>query len=76
MGEYNILINALCPGFTATDLTMNSLSKDELEDITSQIPLQRLARPYEIAKSVKFLISEDNSYITGQTIVIDGGFTA
>ena len=76
LGEYNILINALCPGFTATELTMNSLSKDELEDITSQIPLQRLAHPYEIAKSVKFLISEDNSYITGQTIVIDGGFTA
>ena len=76
LGEYNILINALCPGFTATELTMNSLSKDELEDITSQIPLQRLAQPKEIAKSVKFLISEDNSYITGQTIVIDGGFTA
>jgi 3-oxoacyl-[acyl-carrier protein] reductase len=76
LGEYNILINAVCPGFTATDLTMQSLSENELQDIQKQIPLQRLASPQEIAKSVKFLVSNDNSYITGQTLVIDGGFTA
>jgi 3-oxoacyl-[acyl-carrier protein] reductase len=76
LGEYNILINAICPGFTATKLTMDSLTTDELKDITNQIPLQRLATPNEIAKSVKFLIGDDNSYITGQTIIIDGGFTA
>lgn len=76
LGEYNILINAICPGFTATKLTMDSLNPKELEDITKQIPLQRLATPKEIAKSVKFLISDDNSYITGQTLIIDGGFTS
>jgi len=76
LGEYNILVNAICPGFTATDLTMQSLSKKELKEITQQIPLQRMAKPKEIAKSVKFLISDDNSYITGQTLVIDGGYTA
>ena len=76
LGEYNILINALCPGFTATDMTMQSLSKDELKNIQEQIPLKRLATTTEIAKSVKFLISDDNSYITGQTLIIDGGFTA
>ncbi|MDY0193534.1 MAG: SDR family oxidoreductase [Aliarcobacter butzleri] len=76
LGEFNILINAICPGFTATDLTMQSLSKEELEDIQKEIPLQRLARPKEIAKSVKFLISEENTYITGQTLVVDGGYTA
>jgi 3-oxoacyl-[acyl-carrier protein] reductase len=76
LGEYNILINALCPGFTATDLTMQSLSKEELENIKKQIPLKRLALPKEIAKSVKFLISDNNSYITGQTITIDGGYTS
>ena len=76
LGEHNILINAICPGFTATDLTMQSLSKDELKDIQEQIPLNRLANPKEIAKSVKFLVSDENSYITGQTLVIDGGYTA
>ncbi len=76
LGEYNILVNAVCPGFTATDLTMQSLSKKELEDLQNQIPLKRLANPIEIAKSIKFLISDDNSYITGQSIIIDGGFTA
>lgn len=76
LGEYNILVNAVCPGFTATDLTMQSLNREELSDIRKQIPLRRLASPKEIAKSVKFLISDENSYITGQTLVIDGGFTA
>lgn len=76
LGQYNILINAICPGFTATDLTMLSLSKNELIDIEKEIPLNRLATPSEIAKSVKFLISDENSYITGQTLVVDGGFTA
>lgn len=76
LAEYNILVNAICPGFTATDLTMQSLSKKELEDIINQIPMRRMAEPKEIAKSVKFLISSDNTYITGQTLVIDGGYTA
>jgi len=76
LGPHNILINAICPGFTATDLTMQSLSSEELIEIQKQIPLRRMAQPAEIAKSVKFLISEENSYITGQTIVVDGGFTA
>jgi len=76
LGVYNILVNAICPGFTATDLTVQSLSKSELEEIQKQIPLQRLATPNEIAKSVRFLVSDENSYITGQTLTIDGGFTA
>lgn len=76
LGEHNILINAICPGFTATDLTMQSLSKEELKQIEKEIPLKRLATPSEIAKSVKFLISNENSYITGQTLIVDGGFTA
>lgn len=76
LGEYNILINALCPGFTETDLTRQTLSAKEIEELQAQVPLQRLAKPTEIAKSVRFLVSEDNSYITGQTLIIDGGFTS
>lgn len=76
LGEFNILVNAVCPGFTATDLTMESLREEELAEIKKQIPLQRLATPSEIAKSVKFLVSDENSYVTGQTLVVDGGFTS
>jgi 3-oxoacyl-[acyl-carrier protein] reductase len=76
LGEHNILINAICPGFTATDLTMQSLSSDECKALQKEIPLKRLAQPEEIAKTVRFLISDDNTYITGQTIIVDGGFTA
>lgn len=76
LGQYNILINAVCPGFTLTDLTDTSLSQAEKEALVKEIPLGRMAQPSEIAKSVKFFIGEDNSYITGQTLVIDGGFLA
>lgn len=76
LGSYNILINALCPGFVATDLTNATVPKEEQERIRETIPLRRFARPEEIAQCVAFLVSEQNSYITGQTQVIDGGFTA
>lgn len=76
LGEYNILVNAICPGFTMTDLTASTLSKEEILQITEEIPLKRMAKPSEIAKTIKFLISDENSYITGQTIIVDGGFLA
>lgn len=76
LGQYNILVNAICPGFTLTDLTEASLSEEEKELLTKEIPLGRMANPSEIAKSVKFLVGEDNTYITGQTLIVDGGFLA
>lgn len=76
LGPYNILINAVSPGFTLTDLTEASLSCEEKELLTKEIPLGRMAQPSEIAKSVKFLVSEENTYITGQTLIVDGGFLA
>lgn len=71
----NILVNAVSPGFTTTELTEQSLSADEMNDLSGQIPLHRFANPAEIAKTVLFLASELNTYITGQNIIIDGGFT-
>jgi len=71
----NILVNAVSPGFTVTELTEQSLSADEMEALSRQIPLQRFANPDEIAKTVLFLISDLNTYITGQNIIVDGGFT-
>ena len=68
----NILVNAIAPGFIDTDMT-KVLSDNVKEGINAQIPLRRMGKPKEVAKVVKFLASEDSSYITGQVINIDGG---
>lgn len=75
LAPYNILINTVCPGFTATELTYKNNSKEEIENIEARIPLKRLAEPKEIAELIYFLCSDKNTYITGQKIVVDGGFT-
>jgi 3-oxoacyl-[acyl-carrier protein] reductase len=72
---WNILVNAVSPGFTSTELTRQSLSEDEMKMLSTQIPLQRFAVPDEIAMTVLFLCSDLNNYITGQNITIDGGYT-
>ncbi|MDR0605723.1 MAG: SDR family oxidoreductase [Bacteroidales bacterium] len=71
----NILINAVAPGFVNTELTRQNNSPEEIKNITSSIPMGRLAEPAEIARLVYFLASENNTYITGQTVFIDGGYT-
>ena len=70
----NILINSVAPGFVNTELTKKNNTPSEIADITSLIPMQRLAEPDEIANLVYFLSSDQNTYITGQTIIIDGGY--
>lgn len=74
LGEYNVLVNAIAPGFINTELTRLNNTLAELEKIKEQIPLRRMAEPYEVAKLALFLGSQ-NSFITGQTIHIDGGYT-
>jgi 3-oxoacyl-[acyl-carrier protein] reductase len=75
LAPHGILVNAVCPGYVETELTFVNNSPEQLAAITATIPLQRLAQPHEIAKLVSFLCSEENTYLTGQTLVIDGGFT-
>lgn len=68
----NILVNAVAPGFIATDMT-SVLSDSVKENINNQIPLKKMGTADDVAKVVKFLASEDSSYITGQIINVDGG---
>lgn len=76
LAPYNILVNALCPGFTLTELTMAILTEEEMNALASEVPLGRFADVSEIAKIAVFLCSDLNTYITGQTIIVDGGVTA
>jgi 3-oxoacyl-[acyl-carrier protein] reductase len=70
----NVMVNALSPGFTLTELTRSTLSAAEMETLAAQIPARRFALPEEIARVALFLTSEANSYMTGQNVVVDGGF--
>lgn len=75
LAAHGILVNALCPGFVNTELTRRMLSKEEMAHLASEVPLGRFAEVDEIARAVLFLCSGENTYITGQAIVVDGGFT-
>ena len=75
MAPYNVLVNAVAPGYVNTELTKQNNTEDQLETIRNTIPVRRLAEPDEIAEVVAFLCSERNTYITGQVIIVDGGFT-
>jgi 3-oxoacyl-[acyl-carrier protein] reductase len=75
LAELNILVNTVSPGFVETELTKDSLSKNEMAALAEQVPLGRLAQPEEIAKCVHFFLSPENTYLTGQNIVVDGGFS-
>jgi NAD(P)-dependent dehydrogenase (short-subunit alcohol dehydrogenase family) len=72
---HGVLVNAVAPGYVATDLTRQNNSEGELAKIAEQIPLGRLAEPDEVAELVAFLCSARNSYLTGQVVVCDGGYT-
>lgn len=76
LGAYNILVNAVSPGFVLTELTQSILSKTEMKQLSEQVPLGRFAQPGEIAKTVLFLASDANTYISGQNLIIDGGFVS
>ena len=67
-----ILVNAICPGFIQTAMT-NALPDKVKEEMLSAIPLKKFGQSVDVAKAVLFLASDLSSYITGQTIVVDGG---
>lgn len=74
VAKFNILVNCVSPGFTLTDLTKQILKDDGIKEIELSIPIGRLAEVQDISKVVLFIASDLNSYISGQDIIVDGGF--
>lgn len=72
IAERNVRVNSIAPGFIDTEMTA-ILTEDQKAKILTKIPMARLAAPSEVAKVVRFLISDDASYITGQVIHVNGG---
>ncbi|WP_462409241.1 3-oxoacyl-[acyl-carrier-protein] reductase [Neobacillus sp. Marseille-QA0830] len=72
LASRNITVNAIAPGFISTDMT-DQLSEEVKQEMLKQIPLARFGEPKDIAKVAAFLASDDSSYMTGQTLHIDGG---
>jgi 3-oxoacyl-[acyl-carrier protein] reductase len=74
LAPYNINVNAVAPGAILTPGT-HEMDKDTISHLVQAIPEGRMGKPVDIAEVVAFLASDSSSYITGQTIVVDGGYT-
>ena len=74
LAKYGILVNSVCPGFVKTDLTKKILGLNKIKQLEKEIPLGRLSSSEEIVNLIIFLSSNKNTYITGQSFIIDGGF--
>jgi len=75
VSEMGILANSVGPGFIDTDLTRSVLGEKGIAEVQRQIPIKRLGHVNEIASLVSWLVSNENTYVSGQNIMIDGGFT-
>jgi len=75
VSEKGILANSVGPGFIDTDMTRDVLGDSGIDKLKSQIPMKRLGQVSEIASLVSWLVSNENTYMTGQNLVIDGGFS-
>lgn len=72
LASRNIAVNAVAPGFIETEMTAK-LNEQQREAMSKMIPLQRMGKPEDVAKAVRFLCSDDADYLTGQVISVDGG---
>ncbi len=75
MARFNVLVNVVSPGFTVTDMVRKNYSEQQLEEVASRIPVGRLATAEDISRAILFLASDLNSYVTGQALLADGGYS-
>ncbi len=73
-GRRGIRVNAIAPGFFATEMTDEHGAEEHLDDLIRRIPADRLGSPEDLSGAVLFLATDASAYVTGQTIVVDGGF--
>ena len=75
LAPYNITVNSVAPGLIMTDLTKELFeNRDSLKKLTEPVPLKRPGKVEDVANAVLFLVSEESNYITGSTLVVDGGW--
>tara|TARA_B100000700_G_C14772767_1_gene727528 strand:+ start:147 stop:857 length:711 start_codon:yes stop_codon:yes gene_type:complete len=75
LAEFNILINAVGPGVTETELTLDVLGNKKMLEIAKNVPMKRLGNCKDISSVVMFMSSKLNTYIVGQNIIVDGGYS-
>ena len=76
LGAYGITCNGICPGYFETDLTASLLRSEEfVARLDTRVPLRRWGHPRDLAGAAVFLASDAASYVTGQQIVVDGGYS-
>ncbi len=72
-GQFNININCVAPSQTKTEMLIKNLTKEKQNEISSKIPIKRLAEPQEVAEVIAFLISDEASYVNGAVFDVNGG---
>jgi 3-oxoacyl-[acyl-carrier protein] reductase len=75
LASYGVLVNAISPGYIDTAMTHKNNSSENISKFVGGIPLGRLGQPEDIAEVASFLCSQKNRYLTGQDLVVDGGFS-
>lgn len=75
VAESGVLVNSVAPGFIDTELTRNVLGEHGMREMAAKVPIRRMGKPEEVARLVLWLASNENTFLTGQNIAIDGGFT-
>ena len=74
LGPRNITVNSVAPGYLRTEMS-HGLRERQLDQIVRRTPLGRLGEPADVAPVIRFLLSDDAQFITGQTLIVDGGLT-